>query len=171
MSTPLRFAAALATALTFAIVASAVADGSAPARSATAPPCIPKVGTVKGHVVVTYCGPATATIKIGSRTYTFKNGYCRKDPKNSIPLSLTMGEISQVRSPANGGQPLFEMTVITIGKLTISHVNADSGGKVLDSIGTVALKGSFPSSGTFTSTGFASPHFTGSWKCNAPLYS
>jgi hypothetical protein len=62
------------------------------------------------------------------------------------------------------------MTVLTIGKLMSTHVNADSGGKVLDSIGTVALKGSYPSSGTFTSAGLATPHFTGSWKCNGPLY-
>jgi hypothetical protein len=40
---------------------------------------------------------------------------------------------------------------------------------MLDSIGTVAVKGSFPGSGTFTSTGAATPHFTGSWKCNGPL--
>ena len=113
---------------------------------------------------------ATATITIGRKTSSFKNGYCRKDTKNNIPLALTLGEIVGVRSPVNGGQPLFEMTVLTIGKLTLPHVNADGGGKVLDSIGTVALKGSFPSSGTFTSTGLATPHFTGSWKCNGPLY-
>jgi len=166
----MRFTAALAATFAVSILASAAADGSGPAHAATAPPCIPKVGTASGHEVVSYCGPATATITIGKKTYSFKNGYCRKDTKNSIPLSLTLGEIVGVHSPVNGGQSLFEMTVISLGKLTLSHVNADSGGKVLDQIGTVALKGSFPSSGTFTSTGFATPHFTGSWKCNGPLY-
>jgi hypothetical protein len=166
----MRFTAAITATFAVAILTCAAADGSAPARSATAPPCIPKVGTVSGHEVVSYCGPATATITIGKKTYSFKNGYCRKDTKNSIPLSLTLGEIVGVHSPVNGGQPLFEMTVLAIGKLMSAHVNADSGGKVLDSIGTVELKGSFPSSGTFTSSGLATPHFTGSWKCNGPLY-
>jgi hypothetical protein len=166
----MRFTAALAATFAVSILACAAADGSGTAHAATAPPCIPKLGTASGHEVVSYCGPATATITIGRKTYSFKNGYCRKDTKNNIPLALTLGEIVGVRSPVNGGQPLFEMTVLTIGKLTLPHVNADSGGKVLDSIGTVALKGSFPSSGTFTSTGLATPHFTGSWKCNGPLY-
>jgi hypothetical protein len=166
----MRFTAAITATFAVGILTCAAADGSAPARSATAPPCIPKVGTVSGHEVVSYCGPATATITIGKKTYSFKNGYCRKDTKNSIPLSLTLGEIVGVHSPVNGGQPLFEMTVLAIGKLMSAHVNADSGGKVLDSIGTVELKGSFPSSGTFTSSGLATPHFTGSWKCNGPLY-
>ena len=166
----MRFTAALAATFAVSILAWAVADGSGPAHAATAPPCIPKVGIVSGHEVVSYCGPATAAITIGKKTYSFKDGYCRKDTKNSIPLSLTLGEIVGVHSPVNGGQPLFEMTALTIGKLMSTHVNADSGGKVLDSIGTVALKGSYPSSGTFTSAGLATPHFTGSWKCNGLLY-
>ena len=166
----MRFTAALAATFAVSILACAAADGSGTAHAATAPPCIPKLGTASGHEVVSYCGPATATITIGRKTYSFKNGYCRKDTKNNIPLALTLGEIVGVRSPVNGGQPLFEMTVLIIGKLTLPHVNADGAGKVLDSIGTVALKGSFPSSRTFTSTGLATPHFTGSWKCNGPLY-
>jgi hypothetical protein len=164
----MRFATAASCAVM--VFTCAAAAGSGLAHAATAPPCVPKVGTASGHEVVSYCGPATATITIGKKTYKFKNGYCRKDTKHSIPLSLTLGEIVGVHSPVNGGKPLFEMTVLSIGKLMSTHVNGDSGGKVLDSVGTVALKGSFPRSGTFTSTGFAKPRFTGSWKCNAPPY-
>jgi hypothetical protein len=166
----MRFPATVAATVAVSILGFAAAGGSGPAEAATASPCTPKVSSVSGHEVVSYCGPATATIKIGKKTYSFKNGYCRKDTKHSIPLSLTLGELVGVSSPVNSGQPLFEMTVVTIGKQMSTHVNADSGGKMLDSIGTVALKGSFPSSGTFTSTGLATPHFTGSWKCNGPLY-
>ena len=165
----MRFPATVAATFAVSILAFAAAGGSGPADAATAP-CVPKVGTVSGHEVVPYCGPATATITIGKKTYSFKNGYCRKDTANSIPLSLTLGEIVEVRSPVNGGQPVFQMTVLSIGKLMTTNVTADSGGKALDSVGTVTLKGSFPSSGTFTSTGFAKPHFTGTWKCNGPLY-
>jgi hypothetical protein len=165
----MRFSSVLAAACAMAILPIPTADGMGAARTAAAPPCSPKEGLVSGHEAISYCGPATATITIGRKTYSFKNGYCRKDTKNGIPLSLTLGELVAVQSPVNGGKSVFEMTVLAIGKLG-AHVNADSGGKVLDSIGTVALKGSFPSSGTFTSTGFAMPHFTGSWKCNGPLY-
>jgi hypothetical protein len=166
----MRFSSALAAACAIAVLPIAAADGMGAARTATAPPCIPKEGPVSGHEAISYCGPATAAITIGKKTYSFKSGYCRKDTKNKIPLSLTLGAIVAVQSPLNDGKSLFEMTVLSIGKLMSTHVNADSGGKVLDSIGTVALKGSFPSSGTFTSTGFTAPHFTGSWKCNGPLY-
>jgi hypothetical protein len=166
----MRFTSVLAVTFAVSLFVYAAAGGSGPADAAGAPPCIPKMGTTSGHEVLSYCGPATATITIGKKTYSFKDGYCRSDTKNSIPLSITLGEIVGVHSPVNGGQPLFEMTVLTIGKLMSTHVNADSGGKVLDSIGTVSLKGSFPGSGTFTSTGFATPHFTGAWKCNGPPY-
>ena len=166
----MRFAATVAAIFAILTVACAAAVGSGLAHIAGAAPCIPKVSTASGHEVVSYCGPATATITIGKTTYRFKNGYCRKDTTHSIPLALTLGEIIGVHSPVNGGKPLFEMTVLTVGKATSTDVNGDSGGKVLDSVGTVALRGSFPGSGTFTSTGFAKPHFTGSWKCNGPLY-
>lgn len=134
--------------------------------SSSTPPCIPKISTSGGHTSVGYCGPATATLKIGSTTYNFKNGYCRTDIKNHIPLGLTLGAIESTKSPVNGGQPLFELTDITTSGLKIVNVNADSGGKTLDSIGSVTLKGSVPTGGTFTSSGFAKPSFSGSWNCH-----
>ena len=134
--------------------------------SSSTPPCVPKVSTSGGHTSVAYCGPATATLKIGSKTFNFKNGYCRTDTKNHIALGLTLGAIESTKSPVNGGQPLFELTDITTSGLKIVNVNADSGGKTLDSIGSVTVKGSVPAGGTFTSSGFAKPSFTGSWNCH-----
>ena len=118
-----------------------------------------------------YCGPATATLKVGSKTYNFKNGYCHTDTKNHISLGLTLGVIEASAKAGNGGQPLFEMTALTADGISISTVNADYAGKVLDSVGTVKLKGSIPSGGTFASTGFAKPSFSGSWNCHGVVVS
>ena len=150
-----------------ALAAAAVAGAATPGHAASsAPPCIPKYGTSGGHTYVDYCGPATATLKIGSKTYNFKNGYCRTDAKAKIALAITLGVLESTKSPVNGGQPLFEFTDINTAGLSLATVNADYGGKVLDSVGTVNLKGSIPSGGTFTSKGFAKPSFSGSWNCH-----
>lgn len=149
------------------LATAAVAGASRPIAAATAtPPCIPKVATSGGHTVVGYCGPATATLKIGSKTYAFKDGYCATDLKAHFPLKITLGVIDSVKSPVNGGDPLFELNDIQTASLSLVNVNADSGGKVLDSVGTVKLKGSIPQDGTFASTGFTKPSFTGTWNCH-----
>ena len=107
----MRFVLILVVTAASAISAATVAAAE-PAASST-PPCVPKLGSSGGHTVVDYCGPATATLKIGSKTYNFKDGYCRTDTKNHIPLGLTLGVIDSASSPVNGGQPLFEMTDIS----------------------------------------------------------
>ena len=135
------------------------------AASTSKPPCIPKISSVKGHTEVDYCGPATATVKVGSTTYNFKDGYCGIDPKNKIALQMALGVISQVKPPVNGGKPLFQLTALNAGGFSIDTVTADWNGKQLETVGTVSLKGSIPSSGTFTSKGFSS-HFSGSWNCH-----
>jgi hypothetical protein len=58
------------------------------------------------------------------------------------------------------------MTDITASGLKIVNVNADSAGKTLDSVGSVTLKGSIPTGGTFTSSGFTKPSFSGAWDCH-----
>jgi len=135
------------------------------AASSSQPPCIPKISSANGHAEVDYCGPATATVKVGSKTYTFKGGYCRIDPKNKVAVQLELGDINLVKSPVNGGKPLFQLNALTVGSLSIDTVTADWNGKQLETVGTVSLKGSIPSSGTFISKGFAS-HFSGSWNCH-----
>jgi len=147
--------------------AAGVAGASAPAHTASStPPCVPKISGSGAHMVVDYCGPATATIKIAGRTFSFKDGYCATDVKAHFPLKITLGVIDAVKSPVNGGDPLFELNDVQETGLSLVNVNADYGGKVLDSIGTVKLKGSIPEDGTFTSTGFAKPSFSGTWNCN-----
>ncbi len=151
-----------------AIVFAAASTAQVSAASTSQPPCIPKISPANGHAEVDYCGPATATVKVGSKTYTFKDGYCRIDPKNKIAIQLELGDIILVKSPVNGGKPLFQLSGIDVGSISIDTVSANWNGKQLETIGTVTLKGSIPSSGTFTSKGFAS-HFSGSWNCHGVI--
>jgi hypothetical protein len=148
-----------------AIMFAATSATQVSAASTSQPPCIPKITSVKGHTEVDYCGPATATVKVGSKTYNFKDGYCGMDPKNKIVVQLVIGVISQIKSPVNDGKPLFQLSALKADSLSIDTVTADWNGKQLDTVGTVNLKGSIPSSGTFTSKGFSS-HFSGSWNCH-----
>jgi hypothetical protein len=143
----------------------AAAAIQASAATTSRPPCIPKIALSKGHSEVDYCGPATATVKVGSKTYSYKDGYCSIDPKLKIALQLTIGVISQAKPPLNDGKPLFQLSAISTGGFSLDTVTADWSGKQLETVGTVTLKGSIPSSGTFTSKGFAS-RFSGSWDCH-----
>ena len=133
--------------------------------STSQPPCVPKITTVKGATEVGYCGPATATVKVGKKTYKYTGGYCGIDAKNKIPIQITLGVISEVKSPVNDGQPLFQLSALTADGISIDTVTAEWKGKQLESVGTVSLKGKIPSSGTFASKGFGS-QFSGSWNCH-----
>lgn len=158
------------------LAAAAAAGASAPAHVASsAPPCVPKLGTTGGHAYVDYCGPATATLTIGGKTvdgktvggktYSFSHGYCATDTKNHIQLQMQLGVIEVVKSPVNGGQVQFQLQEIKEGSLTIANVTADSGGKVLVS-GGATFKGPLTKGGTFASSAYASPTFSGTWDCH-----
>jgi hypothetical protein len=147
------------------LAAAAAAGASAPAHAASSPPCLPKITTSGGHTVVEYCGPATATVKVDKKTYSFKNGFCSTDTAAHFPLKITLGLIDSSKSSVNGGQPLLELNDLQTGGLSLSIVIADFGGKVLTN-GSVKLKGSIPEDGTFTSSGAASPSISGTWDCN-----
>jgi hypothetical protein len=164
-------------ALVGSAVASAPAAGaSSPAAHAASglPPCIPKITTAKGHEAVEYCGPATATLVSGGKTYNFKSGYCSNDPKAGVQLDVTLGTIvAGQTSKGNAGLPLFELQVIKSSGLTIETVNADVAGKTLAALDTATVKGSSSSSGTFTSAKSAlggSTHFTGTWNCHGSIF-
>lgn len=148
------------------VVAFAVTSATQVSVAATSrPPCIPKVS----DNAVDYCGPATAAVKVGRKTYNFKGGYCSIDPKNKITIQLVIGVITRSGgSSVNGGKPLFQLSELEADGISIATVTADWSGKQLESVGTVALKGSVPSSGTFTSKGFSS-HFSGSWNCHGAV--
>jgi len=154
-----------------ALGAAGAAGAASRAHAANSPPCIPKYGTSGGHTYVDYCGPATATLKVGGRTYDFKDGYCSTDTKNKIDLQVQLGDLVLVHSPLNGGEPEFSLQDIKDGSLTIATVTADYAGKGLTNVGTVTLKGSVPAGGTFASGALAKPSFTGSWDCHGVIVS
>jgi hypothetical protein len=154
--------------------AAGAATASAPAHAASStPPCVPKYGSAKGHTYVDYCGPATATVTVGKKTYTFNNGWCGTDTKNHIQLQMQLGVIELVKTPVDGDQTEFSLTDIHDGSLGITDVAADVGGKVLVNSGVTlksTVKGTLTASGTFTSSAYASPKFSGTWNCHGVVF-
>jgi hypothetical protein len=64
--------------------------------------------TIKGHKAVVYCGPATASLHIAGKTYTFKNGACIW----SGGLILNIGtQVNGIPVSANNeGAPLIQLS-------------------------------------------------------------
>lgn len=100
------------------LVPLAVWAAAAPAASDS---CLPKVTKIKGHTAVVNCGPATATLRISGKTYTFKNGTCRTRA-NGLPL-IQLGT-ALVGTKNNGGYPQFQLAAETRDNASVS---ADSG--------------------------------------------
>jgi hypothetical protein len=158
----LGFAAAVAAAL------AVTAAGAASAVASSAPPCIPKVTKIGGKPAVIGCGPATATVTIGGKTYSFKSGFCESSTSNKEALHLTLGTVVETKKP--GSAPYFDLTVSTPN---LAAVNADYGGKVIVLDGLVSVKGKIPSNGTFSGSTVgqgSAAKFTGSWNCNGAVY-
>ena len=71
--------------------AAAMAAAATPMRAAAAPPCEPKITEIQGHQAAVNCGPATATLHISGKTYTFHNGFCQQSKAAGDALQLTLG--------------------------------------------------------------------------------
>lgn len=147
----------------------AASDHGAAAHTASA--CIPKIATINGHTAVTACGPALATVKIGSKTYKFKDGTCQKDSAAKNVLTLNLGTLV-VGVTNNDKKPYFSLSFVTDGSLKIDTVTVYYGGKKVLAVDEISAKDSNPSKGTFTSKKSllgSSTHFTGTWNCNGPV--
>ena len=136
-------------------VCSAVANATT-----TRSDCALRSKTIKGHKAVVYCGPATASLHIAGKTYTFKNGTCIW----SGGLILTIGtQLNSIPASANNeGAPLIQLSS-SIGTGT---VYADSGRFHLG-LSLIKLTAHGHSSGTFKGRepiGATRP-FTGSYHC------
>jgi hypothetical protein len=160
---------ALATALTSACCLAATASLSADAASTNAPPCTPKITTIQGHRAAVNCGPATATLRIGGRTYTFRNGFCEQSKSSGAAPELNLGT-TVLGVKGNAGKP--ELSMLIDARLhskfgTGSVFGADYGGRsLLAGESLIKASGNLPSSGTFTSTVAFGGKFTGSWNCH-----
>jgi hypothetical protein len=136
--------------------------------------CAPRSVTAHGKTETRYCGPATATLRLGGTTYAFRYGRCDSDKAIGLSLGVTLGTIDYGDLRTNGGRALFQLQID--GRPTaIETVNASWGGKPLILINTVRTSstGSGLLSGTFQSSKGAfetGERFSGSWDCGGKLY-
>jgi hypothetical protein len=159
-----RTLTASAIGIAIAVGAAAAAFGATDQRAGG--PCTPGAPTIHGHPAVAFCGPATATIHVGGKAYTFKHGFCAKDPKNSLALQLSLGvSVPVLAGPANAGQPFFSITIGT--DHSAAFAAAEIVGKQIVPRSAIAVAGKIPSIGTFTG---ATTQFTGAWNCHGVVY-
>ena len=143
------------------LAGSSAALADAGASSAAGRPCQFSTITVKGQPATLNCGPATAIVKVGGKTYHFVHGYCETDDVDKTKLILNLGVIAVV--PNNGGRPSFSMVMTT--SFAHATIVAFSGGKKVVPMRTAAARGTPPAQGTFTSGSM-----TGSWNCHGVIY-
>ena len=141
--------------------------------SLASPSCFPKSTSVHGKTEIRYCGPATATLILGGKTYRFGDGRCNSDKAIGLILGVTLGTIDYANLKTNGGRPLFQLQ-IDEQPISIQTVNASWGGESLIAIDTVKTNypGSRPLRGTFQSfkgAFGAGKRFSGSWDCRGKL--
>ncbi len=136
--------------------------------SSAASPCTP-TPTIKGHPAMALCGPATATVTIGGRTYSFRNGFCAEQIPNSDSFQLSLGtDVPIFGGPSNNaGEPLFGLDIAK-GHTSASIAEAYFGGRKLIANTPVALSGQIPTQGSFKSKS-ATTSFTGTWNCHGVI--
>ncbi len=139
-------------------------------RATAAPPCAPKITKIQGHPAAVGCGPATATLHISGKTYTFRNGFCEQSKSQGAALQLNLGTtVTGVKG--NAGKPDFSMLIAHVHTVA-SVFGADYGGKDLfpDGQTLINVSGNIPSKGTFTSRVTFGAKFTGSWNCHGVVW-
>ena len=150
------FLVALAIAATFTIATSAFA-----ARERTA--CTAGMTKVGGTPARTFCGPAKATVHIGSATVQFKGGQCETSSAGwSINIGTVVLGVTSKAKPEYFGIAGKAKT----GKQTNAAVTFNHAGKgYAVTSNTVTLKPGLKS-GTFSGTAFGtSSPITGSFTC------
>jgi hypothetical protein len=155
-------------ALTIGLASSATAIGGAtvPNRLDAAsgkPPCTAKFTKIDGHRAVLECGPATATLRVGGKTYNFNDGHCVSGGGQYFSLDLG---VAVSTGGANAGKPNL---LIFAESATFASLTASFGGRLVVSDSIINLKSHGLLSGTFKSSITVSGAFTGSWKCNGAL--
>jgi hypothetical protein len=142
--------------LALACSLAAVVSLSAHAASKGGPPCTAKTGKFNGKHFFFLCGPATATVHTGGKTYTFHSGYCKQSKTGGSSVELFLGTLAPLLT-GNAGKPLFHMLINNPD----GTVSASYGGKrIVNSLATINGR----AKGTFKS--LIGPSFTGSWNCH-----
>jgi hypothetical protein len=153
--------------LTFSVAsASARKVSSTPrAQAAASGACYAKEKKINGESVIVNCGPATAELTYGGRTYAFKDGTCSKAGKT---LEIDLGTSLVASSKNNGGFTYISISLLS-SKIP-AQIDAYQGKLAVQGsakFGAIALKGKFSgTAGSFAgvSTGKTKP-FSGSWNC------
>lgn len=148
------------------LCAAALAGGLASTAGATATsPCTPRSATVGGRHAVAYCGPATVTIDLAGRTYSYHGGVCDLS-RTMHGLAIDVGTL--VPGAAGNGGRSFASLVIAHSPSESDAFEADSGGRKLFADTVIVPAGPLYAHGTFTSEfGVA---FSGSWNCHGTIY-
>jgi len=144
----------------------AAAATTATTAGATGAPCTPTPVTINGNDGLALCGPATATLSIGGKTYSFQKGFCAELP-DSNSFQLTLGvDIGSLTGPNNnGGKPGFSLDIAKNEKsaaLAFAYV----GGHELVKGAALSVAGHGLTAGTFK--GKTSP-LSGSWNCHGVI--
>jgi hypothetical protein len=137
------------------------AAGAAPTAA-----CTPRHKTTAGHATIAYCGPATATIAIGGRTYLFRHGTCIRSATVDA-LQISLGTL--VRDAAGNGGRSFVSLLIAQSPSESEAFEGDWGGHQLFGDSVIAQNSSLLSHGRFVSVLGSS--FSGSWNCHGPVVS
>ena len=78
------------------VAAAALAALALAAQAPARPACTAGVHTLGGATVRTFCGPAKATLRLGTRTYVFAGGECAR---SGTTLGLNIGTITLGGTP------------------------------------------------------------------------
>lgn len=150
-----------------AAVATAVALTGSAAASSThatgAPPCAPKITRIQGRTAVVNCGPATATVSVSGKTYSFKTGLCTTSGKTFM---LQLGTLVS-GAKGNGGYPNIGLTSTGTNAIAVGNYKGKDIIPASDFL--LVVKNSGKNTGTFSS-GRATPKLTGSWNCHGVIY-
>jgi hypothetical protein len=140
-----------------ALAAAALAPGSAQSAAS----CTAGVTKVGGSPARVFCGPAKATVKLGSATVSYRNGSCSK---SSFGWTINIGTV--VIGSAKKKPEYFGITVkAKAGAQSNSAVAVVHSNKSYAVLGTVTLKAGLKS-GTFSGKVFGSPaKLSGSFSC------
>jgi hypothetical protein len=148
-----------------ALASTSVASASGLRAAASRPPCIPKVTTLGGKHTVVNCGPATATLRVGGKSYSYRDGFCSRS-SSTKEFDLDLGTLV-LGARGNAGKPYLKISLATVGGY-ISE--ADFGGKKLVASGKINFSGSTLKTKFTGEELLTSKRFTGSWDCHGALY-
>jgi hypothetical protein len=142
--------------------------GSSTLAGAASAPCTAKPVTIKGATGLALCGPATATLTVKGRTYTFRNGFCAEPIPNSDSFQLTLGvDVFALGGPNNNGdKPGFSLDIAK-NQTSAAVTFAWFGGRELVENVQVTLKSKTLPEGTFKGKTGA---ISGTWNCHGVIY-